>query len=195
MKQVRGSSRRPGEARWLRAATVAVLIAAGVWAAVASRRPPSARPIRAGWAYLSAEDVDDPLARARELGLARVIQLVAPQEGQPLAQSPRDGLVRLAVDDSLPSEEVIEEFIYQLRRVAGPVLVHAPGRENQAALLAACYRVIAQGWSPVKAGRWLRREAPDLGELRLRMARRRLAEMADRRDAWLRRTDPDHLLV
>jgi protein tyrosine/serine phosphatase len=97
--------------------------------------------------------------------------------------------VSIPVEDLLPSEEQVEQF---LMAVAGgpPVLVHCELGRNRTGFMVAAYRVVFQDWSVQSAVEEMEKYGADVKGQKGELTRQILTKLREHRQEWLRRVDP-----
>ena len=78
-------------------------------------------------------------------GYARVPGLLA--EEQAACQAAGAEFVNIHISAHLPTEEHLEQFMTEVLTAKGPVLGHCEHGKTRAAMMAATYRVMIQGWA------------------------------------------------
>jgi hypothetical protein len=126
------------------------------------------------------------------VGPWRAIDLRPEALGRPSTGTHR---VALAVQDRWGDEGVIADFLFAVRGSDGAVLVHDADRRDAAALLVAVYRVILQNWRVDRALAEMKRSGVRFTEVARRQILQWLHRLRRRREAWLRATDPEKVLV
>ncbi len=176
--------------RWIAASVGAATLAALLSADLFSGAFPRSRVVDAGRLY--ALPVPASASMGGRDGVERTIDL-RPQGDQDAPDGP--DRIALAVRDRWGDEGVIADFLFAVRRSDGAVLVYDAPQRDAAVLLIAAYRVIVQNWRVDRAMEEMTRSGVRFTEVARRQLLQWLHRMRRRREAWLRMTDPEKVLV
>ncbi len=140
--------------------------------------------------------------RLKRFGVTRVVNLRTVAEGsadfaagQDFCEAEGWEMQHQPIVRKLPDLGQIEDFLFAARDPGAIVLVHCKHGEDRTGVLTAAYRVVVQNWTVRKAMAEMRRYRCRLDGVKLRLVRRLLLNLRNRRTYWLRKTDPADVWV
>ncbi|MFP4054083.1 MAG: tyrosine-protein phosphatase [Phycisphaerae bacterium] len=186
----------------LQGLTAAVLVALTVWADQRYVFIDNLGVVEPGQLVRCEQPSGDQWRRLKRFGISRVVNLRTVAEGPADFAGGQDFCSRQSwelqhqpITRKLPDLGQIDDFLFAARDPNATVLFHCKHGEDRTGVLAAAYRVVVQNWTVRKAMAEMRRYRCRLDGVKLRLVRRLLLNLRNRRQYWLRRTDPADVWV